>query len=165
MNAEQRIKKTIRLLADKFDHLMVYEKDIMLLKNQVNNIQIRQEDKYGMTISYKLGGKVNKQKLPLERIYDVMLQLLQRQDDHTQIAAKPGVLLTVEEWIKEEGAWARERLENLIRDLNSQAFAYRWLGGNRYQAEYYKGLLIITDDLGWAVSNVIELESIKHEIN
>jgi len=32
------------------------------------------------------------------------------------------------------------------------------LGGNRYVAEYYNGLLIMTDDLCWAKSNVIPIQ-------
>ena len=94
----------------------------------------------------------------IEDVYDIILTLLSRKENLEKFILKKGTLLTTEEWIKEEGKFAEEQLEELKRDLRYEQIEFREVGGNRYVAEYYNGLLIMTDDLYWAKSNVIPIQ-------
>ena len=155
MNKE--IKKHIRILAEKFNHLIEYDKDILVLKNEINNIRIFQEDKYGINVSFNLLDKYKHLKVTTDRIYDVIIELLSRGKNTQDIELNSEMILTIEDWINEEGDFARKQLEKLKKDLKTENIKYRDLGGNRYEAEFYNGILILTDDLCFASSNIIEL--------
>ena len=151
------IKKHIRILAEKFNHLIEYDKDILILKNQQNDIRIWQEDKYGINISFNLKNKSKYLKINTDRIYDIVIELLKRGNNTQNIEINSEMVLTLEDWINEEGDFARKQLEELKKDLKLKDIKYRELGGNRYEAEFYDGILILTDDLCFASSNVIGL--------
>ena len=157
MNKE--VKSNIRKLAEKFNHEIEYHKDIVVLKSEINKIDLWQTDKYGINISYNLNENIyDKLEVKIEDVYDIILTLLSRKENLEKFILKKGTLLTTEEWIKEEGKFAEEQLEELKRDLRYEQIEFRELGGNRYVAEYYNGLLIMTDDLCWAKSNVIPIQ-------
>ncbi len=156
MNRE--LKKHIKILADKFNHKVECQKDVMILKNKINHIKLWEKDKYGINISYNLNeNQSDNLKVETENIYNVILELLNRKEQNEKLKMKTGILITIEEWINEEGEFAREQLEELKRDLQYQQIEFRELGGNRFEVEYYKGILILTDDLCWAKSNVIPI--------
>lgn len=157
MNKE--VKSNIRKLAEKFNHEIEYHKDIVVLKSEINKIDLWQTDKYGINISYNLNENIyDKLEVKIEDVYDIILTLLSRKENLEKFILKKGTLLTTEEWIKVEGKFAEEQLEELKRDLRYEQIEFRELGGNRYVAEYYNGLLIMTDDLCWAKSNVIPIQ-------
>ena len=152
------LKKNIKLLADKFNLVLEYDKDTLLLKNEINKIRIWEKDKHGINISFNLNGNIEEiLKLSTEDIYDILLELFKRKSSEEIIEVKTGILLTVEEWINEEGKFAKKQLEELKRDLQYELIDYRNLGGNRFEAEFFKGVLILMDDLCWAKSNVISI--------
>ena len=155
MNKE--IKKHIRILAEKFNHLIEYDKDILVLKNEINDIRIFQEDKYGINVSFNLLDKYRHLKVTTDRIYDVIIELLRRGKNTQDVELNSEMILTVEDWINEEGDFAKKQLEKLKKDLKTENIKYRDLGGNRYEVEFYNGILILTDDLCFASSNIIEL--------
>ncbi|QCE40948.1 hypothetical protein [Psychroserpens sp. NJDZ02] len=150
------IKKHIRILAEKFNHLIEYDKDILVLKNQMNDIRIWQEDKYDINVSFNLLDKHRHLKVKIDRTYDVLIELLRRQKNQ-DVELNSEMILTIKDWINEEGDFARQQLENLKKDLKTENIKYRELGGNRYEVEFYDGILILTDDLCFASSNVIKL--------
>lgn len=157
MNKE--LKSNIRKLAEKFNHEIEYQKDIVVLKSEINKIDLWQTDKYGINISYNLNENLyDKLEVKIEDVYDIILDLLSRKENVEKLTLKTGTRLTTEEWIKEEGEFAKEQLEELKRDLQYEEIEFRELGGNRYVVEYYNGLLIMTDDLCWAKSNVIPIQ-------
>lgn len=150
------IKRNIKLLAEKYNHLIEYDKNAIILKNSNNDIRIWEEDKHEMNVRYNIDNKnINNLKLDKNHFYDLLIELLTRKKSNLNIEPKDGTLLTLEEWVNEEGDFAKEKLENLKRELKNSKIEYRLLGGNRYVAEYFKGIIIITDDLYWAKSNVI----------
>ena len=154
------LKSHIRKLTEKFNYKIEYRKDILVLQNEINKIELWQTDKYGINVSYNLSSDQDEvEKITVNDVYDVIITLLSRKEQKTKLVPKPGILLTIQEWIKEEGEFAREQLEDLKRDLIiNEQIEHRDLGGNRFLAEYYDGLLILTDDLWWAKSNVIQLK-------
>ena len=157
MNKE--LKSHIRKLAKKFNHEIEYQNDIVVLKSEMNKIELWEPDKNGVNISYNLSdNNFDKLKVEHDGVYDILIDLFRREKG-SKLTLKNGVLLTIEEWIKEEGEFAKEKFEELKKDLHSEQIEFRELGGNRYEAEYYDGLLILKDDLCWAKSNVIPIPS------
>lgn len=152
------LKKHIKNLADKFNHKVEYQKDVMIIKNQINHIKLWKKDKYGINISYNLDeNQSDDLKVDAEYIYDAILELFNRKERSEKLKIKTGILITIEDWINEEGDFAKEKLEELKSDLQYQQIEFRELGGNRFEVEYYNGILILTDDLYWAKSNVIPI--------
>ncbi|MCD8435949.1 hypothetical protein LNJ03_11665 [Tenacibaculum dicentrarchi] len=151
------IKKNIRIIAEKFYHLIEYDKDIIILKNQMNDIRIWQEDKYGINISFNLLDKHRHLKVAIDRIYHVIIELLSRKKNIENVKINYEMILTIEDWINEEGDFGKQQLEKLKKDLKTKNIKYRDLGGNRYEAEFYDGILILNDNLCYASSNIIEL--------
>lgn len=147
-------KKHIKILAERFSQLIEYDRDILILRN---DIRVWQKDKYGYNISFNLLGKHRLLKVSIDGIYNVVIQLLRRENNTQDVELKSEVVLTVEHWVSEEGDFAREQLEKLKKDLKTESIKYRDLGGNRYEAEFYNGILILTDDLCFLSSNIIEL--------
>ena len=156
MNKER--KKHIKILAEKFNHKIEYDRDIMVLKNSFNEIRIWTEDKYGTNISFNKSNDLSEEfKLKTEDFYNVLIEILGRKHIEEKLMIGTGILLTIKEWISEEGEFANEQLEGLKIELNSKQIEYKNLGGNRFFAEYFKGVLILTDDFCWGKSNVISI--------
>tara|TARA_B100000795_G_scaffold116448_1_gene86471 strand:- start:291 stop:761 length:471 start_codon:yes stop_codon:yes gene_type:complete len=152
------LKKNIRILAEKFNHKIEYQNDVVVLKNNINEIKLWETDKYGIYISYNIEDSSSKiLKSNNEIVYDILLDLLNRKEQKERLTMKTGILLSIEDWIKEEGEFAKDKLEELKKDLKYTKIKSRILGGNRYGAEYYNGLLILTDDLCWGKSNVVTI--------
>jgi len=153
----KNIKKHIKILAQKFNHSIEYEKNVLILKNDVNEIKIWEENKYGINISFNLLNKLKQVKITTERIYDFMIELFQRRNSSEDIKLNSEMILTIDDWVNEEGDFAKQQLEKLKNDLKTENIKYRQLGGNRYEAEFYNGIIILTDDLYFAASNIVEL--------
>ena len=155
---KKELKKHIKLLAEKFNHKVEYEKEVMVLQNVVDEIRIWEEDKYGTNVSYNEGKDLKIElKLNSENFYNVFIEILGRKSQEEKLMIGDGILLTIEEWIKEEGDFAKDQIEGLKIDLENEQIEFRKLGGNRFEAEYFKGILILTDDLCWGKSNVISI--------
>lgn len=155
---DRKLKQHIRIIAEKFNHRIELQKDVIVLKNEVNEIKLRETDKHRINISYNINeNQLDILKVETENVYDTVLELLTRNEQEEKPKMKTGILLTIEDWINEEGNSAKEQLEELKRDLRDKQIQFRELGGNRYVAEYYNGILILIDDLCWAKSNVIPI--------
>jgi hypothetical protein len=118
--------------------------------------------KYGFHIHANpdLDGK--RFEIELEDIYDVLITLFSRYKVDPILPNK-GKLLTIKDWTTEEGEQAKKRLKKLAKDLDRSGVVYENLGGNRIEAEYYKGLLILTNDILLCKSNVIEIAAIDFQ--
>lgn len=153
---DQKIKKHIRLLAERSGHNIDYQAESILIRSFLNEVTILQSDKYSFDFQYNTMQGSIKVRAAREDVYDLLLGLLGR-IEAVEVKRKTGPLLTMEEWIKEEGKLAKTELEQLRADLQSQEIHQRRFGGNRIEAEYYDGLIILSDDLCWWRSNVIEI--------
>lgn len=153
-----QVKKNIRIVAEKFCHTIEYFPDCMLISNSCNTVKLSQKNKYKFDLTYNSEKSEIAIKVAIEDIYDVLIDLLRR--THLYIPPrKPGHLLALKDWHNEESHCQRY-FDALISNLKIGPVDYRDLGGNRIEAEYYKGLILLTDDLNWSKSNVIELKTI-----
>ncbi len=155
---DQHIKKHIQRLAEKFEHQLYFEKQVMVLRNEINEIKIWEENKYEMNIHFNENEKsIKKELLKKEHIYDLLIEVLSRKKLGDPILRQKGNLLTLKELIDVEGAFMDHEIKQIIKDRQTKDISYRNLGGNQYLVEYFKGVLILTDDLRWAKSNVISI--------
>lgn len=155
-------KRTIRVLAGKYHHTIGYEKEVLRLEGVVNSIAIEPTHKDLFTVQYNAPLGTESLAVPNDEIYDVLLALLRRKEASV-IGRKAGNLITLDLYRLEEGAIVDQWLTQLKIETNTRGITHKKLGGNRIEAEYYQGLLILTDDLVFYASNVIELSVIELE--
>jgi len=153
---DKTIKKHIRILVEKYNHTIKYHPKHVNISNDINTINIVQNNKYNFDVDYNEIFKTEKVQVPINEIYDILLDLLIRNEAH-KIEPKTGEVLSIEDWVKEEDSYAKSALDKLRSDLKIKPFDHRDLGGNRFELCYYKGLIILTDDLCLYKSNVIEI--------
>ena len=68
----------------------------------------------------------------------------------------PDILIELSEYVRDEQAG--DRIDDLKRKVASDpSVVFAELGGNRWLAEYYHGHLILTDDLCYGATNIVEL--------
>jgi hypothetical protein len=150
-------KKNIRVLAEKYHHSIQYDKEVVRLEAGSNTIEVEPTNKGVLTIRYNALKETEKLEIPSDEVYDVLIELLRRKETAV-IHRKEGDLITLDLYRQEEGTIVDQWLKQLKAEINTKGIAHKQLGGNRIEAEYYKGLLILTDDLVYYLSNVIELE-------
>ena len=156
------IKKNIRLLSQKFNHSIDYHIDCVFIHSSLNRVKISQEKKYGFKVQYNSFLKNISIDIEKEDVYDIILELLKRTELY-ELKEKTGFLLNVKKWINEEANdYGKEIIQGLIKVSKKDLIEYENLGGNRIEAEYYKGLIILNDDLCWDKSNVINLKTINN---
>jgi hypothetical protein len=150
-------QKNIRLLAEKYHHRVGYDKEVILVEGSFNRIRIEKKLKEEMVISYNTTKEVERLEIPQIEIYDILIELLRR-NQPDRVKRKGGSLLTLQVYRQEEGNTFDQWLKELKIEIHTTGSTHKELGGNRILTEYYKGLLILTDDLVYYLSNVIELE-------
>lgn len=156
-----KTKKIIKILAQRYKHSICYEGDKMILKSNINYIEITIA-KNMVKISYNINQGYGNNELDFINVYDFLIKVLTRYDI-TEVNENKGFLIQLNDYIKEEGKMVKKSLSKLISDLKNNKIKYRDLGGNRYEGEYIDGVLLLKDDLGLDKSNIIELK--KSEID
>ena len=155
----QLIKKNIRLLSEKYNHKIEYGTGELFITNKINTLKISPRSKYGFDIEYNTDKGLDTISSNLVDIYDFLIELLRRTELY-ELIPKRGKLLDLNDWIKEEdGNWIGKSLRTLVDKFTKGQIEYEEFGGNRYELEFYKGLLIINDDLCISKSNVIEINN------
>jgi hypothetical protein len=150
---DQLIKKNIRLLTERFNHSIEYSAEDLWIKSDLNSIKISPKHKYGFVVAYNSESNIIQIEIKLADIYDILIQLLRRTQPYG-LKEKTGKLLSIADWITEEGDWVVKELKVLKNNLDQENLEFKEIGGNRFKGEYFKGLLILTDDLCWGRSNV-----------
>jgi hypothetical protein len=150
-------KRHIKLLADKFAYSISYGKDAILLSNSLNQIRITDKDKYNVLISYEIQTGNKSYVANEEDIIDTLYELL-RHEKIEYIQKKNGKLLTLKDYIDEEGSFFENKIKEVIMELNTGANIHKILGGNRIEGEIYKDTLILVDDLMFFKTNMIDLK-------
>lgn len=156
---DHNIKKHIRLLAEKYEHVVNYQANSILLTNSYNEIELYQKDKSQFRIHYNpnLDGKALDVDLP--NVYDVLIDLLRRTQAHPY-KQKTGNLLTLADWFEGEQGFTKQ-LSDLIKKESLTPNDCVYFGGNRFELAYYKGIFILTDDLMSQRSNIFESVNLK----
>ena len=150
------IKKHIRLLAEKFNHSIEYVGNGLTIQNSINFIEISPVSESKSIFTYNVDGEKVKKSIDNSIIYDLLIDCITRTSSDA-LSLKNSTPITIDDWVNEEGVWAIDALNKLKKEIREGTISDKVLGGNRFEVEYYQGLLILTDDLCWGRSNVIEL--------
>jgi len=153
---KNQTKKYLRKLSEKYDHILEFRKDIMVLKNSMNEIEISPSKKDNLIISYNANYRIAQLEITPEFVFDIVISIFERSS--LDAIKENLVLITLDEFYKQEGD--RKFWENIFDQAKiaeeEHEIKYQDIGGNRILVEYYKGLLIFRDDLSGFASNVIE---------
>ncbi len=87
-------------------------------------------------------------------LYDCILQMFNRENISVKPDFKNQVAISLDVWLKEESKDRSLTLKTLADLKTSQTEQFEF-GGNRIEVEFFKGVLILIDDLGWYNANVI----------
>ncbi len=153
-------KRHIKLLADKFAYSITYDNDTITLSNLLNQIRIIDRDKYSVEISYDTMMGKTSYVANEEELIDTLYELFRRYKLES-IQRKNGKLLTLEDFVNEEGLFMKNKIKEVIQELNTGTITNKNLGGNRIEGEIYKDTLILVDDLMYFKTNMIDLIGIK----
>jgi hypothetical protein len=153
------IKRHIKLLAERFDHTIRYDNEKIILFNDKNTIEIEPCDKEKITILYNTHESLE-EVLHVENIfiYDPLIELLKRTSLY-KIEFIRGDLVELKDFVNEESI-AKKSIKSLKEEwkINNEIECMD-LGGNRFEVEYYKGILILIDDLpNCKLANVIDIK-------
>jgi hypothetical protein len=151
-------KNHIKLLAERFDHAVAYGINKIFISNYLNKIEIESEGKEIIKLSYN-NVNINSEILEFEKkyIYDVLIKLFRRHELY-KIEFNPSDLIQLNDFKTEENI-AKKTIQELKNKLKHSEVDKFDLGGNRFEVEYYKGILILRDDLpGCKSANVIDLD-------
>lgn len=152
------LKKHFKILAEFYSHSVDFDKDVMVISSSLNTIRISQLNKNETKVSYRLSSETKETIVRNADSYDVIIKLLTRSEEYLCSFGTDSMhTMTIENFIEEEmksGSTIKD-LKNLILKGSSE---YVDLGGNRFEAVYYKGIIILTDDLLWTKFNVIDFE-------
>ncbi|WP_053989917.1 hypothetical protein [Mangrovimonas sp. TPBH4] len=152
-----KLKEHIKLLAEKYNHKLTYDKFKIIVFSDKNYVEINELNQKSVEITYNYSTGKEKTILKNSDIYDLLIEILTRFELNI-IRSKNCELLNISHFIEEEGKVANKRLAELKSEIKNGQVIYRNLGGNRIEAEYYKGILILKDDLMNYKSNVIEFK-------
>lgn len=152
------LKQNIQLLAELFSHQLTYEKYAIHLNSTLNNITIWAEDKYALLVCFNLENKSQQIKIEHYAIYHVLLELMQRRTDTQNVSLPHHELLSLDKVWSEERYSVQEELKKQRITTGQENMVYHDFSGNRYLVRYFKGILILKDDLCYAMSNVVKLD-------
>ena len=148
---KMKIKNSIKVLAERYNHKVRYEKNCLLLTNNINKIEL-QEQKYSYTVKYN----TDKEFLTIESekalIFDTLIQLFTRYTSYA-ITIQEKELLELKDYLSEEGKRAQKDWDNFTKKQKIAAEDNYIFFGNRIELEYFKGIYILRDDLNLKASN------------
>lgn len=147
------IKKCVRLIAEKFSYSTDYLKEIIIISNQDNRIEIELKGNEQYEISYEYLSKSENITTSIDELFDLLIQLLMFEEKHN-ISLHEGEIITIQNWITDEQISLKE-IEQILSDLKKENVESYQFRGNRIMAEYYKGIIILLDDLGYYKSGII----------
>lgn len=154
----QRFKKRIRILADELNGVMDYGHDGSIgLRFETGYVRFRSTSNEAMACCVDWGEGPRSFRVNKEFCFDIVDRLAAAQLAHTLCEYPMPQLLRIDDFVNEEqGASCLRSLREEI--AANPALVSKELGGNRILVRYYRGVLILRDDLVWGGTNVVEIE-------
>lgn len=154
----QNLKKNIRLLSERYEYKVSYQGKVILINNEKSFIEIFPQSKDDILVKYNFENGINEIKIQDFEIYDLLIKIFQR-EELEKVNLNPGYPLNLDD-LKEEFGDLNKFQEELLSLMKSNV-DYLDVGGNRVLTEFYKNVLILRDDIGYAKSNIINLSNDK----
>ncbi|MCR9154376.1 MAG: hypothetical protein NXI09_09720 [Bacteroidetes bacterium] len=150
-----QLKKHIRILSERFGYVIDYYGSKLKLSNELNDIFVDSPDKYGLVIEFNGLDEVKRVKLKESEVCGFLIELMRRVDLYSK--ARTPLPIDPDLFKQSEGyelSVLLKRIKEKVENEKVESFQY---GGNMFEIEYYKGLVIlmgITEGFG---TGVIEL--------
>lgn len=153
-------KKHIKILADKFNHSIEFSSSSLIIKSNINFIELTETQKNKVNIRYNVtGGEVKLSVTEIDLI-DVVFEILRR-EKLEPVEMKEGELMSLKNYIDEVGKhYVQEKIKKIKFSRTDGTYKNEILNGNRMEAEVYDNLLILTDDLRVCKTNTIDINEI-----
>lgn len=149
------VKRHIKLLAERFEHQVQFDRNAMIISNSSNTIRIEEYKKYDLEITYNINNSTTKtERVPQEEPYDLIIKILTRYE-MGEVKFRLGNPIQIQDWIEEE-RYKSTRIVDLQRWILKEKSDHVILGGNRLEAEYFKGVIILMDDIVLSPCNVVD---------
>lgn len=145
------------MLAERFKHHVRFNGNDMILTNSDNTIRIEEHKKGHLDVTYNVGRSHEKTvRVSHKQVYDLIIKILIRYECH-EVTLNQSAPIQIEDWIEEE---QRNRITiiELKRTIKKENSEHVILGGNRLEAEYYKGIIILIDDIMMQPFNVVDFD-------
>ncbi|KUJ53840.1 hypothetical protein [Chryseobacterium aquaticum] len=152
----QIIKKNIRLLSERYKHEISYFKNVIVIKNEKNFIEIFPQFNDNILFKYNFEKGIDELKIQDFEIYDLLIKIFRR-GELEKVNLNPMHPLNLYDLEEEFGGL--NRFEEKLISLMNLKTSYFDIGGNRVLTELYKDILILRDDIGAAKSNVINISN------
>ena len=149
------IKKNLRLLAERYGYVTCYEKDNLLLKKDDFIIKISSLVKGFINVRYSNKNTSNEIDAASKLIYHIVLRLFDCDKENLIVEWKSQRLLNLELYYEVEN-FSEKEIRLQINELLENGKEYKEFGGNLIFGEYYKGVIILTDDLYFYSWNVVD---------
>jgi hypothetical protein len=155
----QRFKKRVRLLAEQQNSSVEYgHNDSLLVHANSGSATFTPKSYELMTCSIDLGNGPRTFPLPKEYVFDIVDRLGTSHLASTLLDYPKPPILTLQDYINDEhGLPFLKALQQELED--NPALVHKELGGNRILAEYFRGVLVLRDDLVMAATNVAEFSA------
>lgn len=153
---ESIVKRNVRLLAEKYEHSVSYPPQGLKISSTLNELCISPQSKDILLVEYNSSSERETVYVSTQGIYDIVLQILQRRNAHS-VKMKSNHILNIEKWVSDEGKNALKDFNNLKQELKNSNPSNRIMFGNRIEAEYYSGVIILQDVMNEYVSTIINL--------
>ncbi|WP_262149432.1 hypothetical protein [Chryseobacterium foetidum] len=154
----QIIKRNIRLLSERYGHEISYFKNVIVIKNEKNFIEIFSQVKDYIEVKYNFEKGTLEIEIQDFEIYELLIKIFRRKELE-KISLNPMDPLNLNDLEEEFGCLSKFE-EKLISLINSEV-NYSDIGGNRVLTELYQDILILRDDIGASKSNVININNDK----
>lgn len=154
-----RFKKRIRLLAEERNGVVEYDQgDSIRVRCDTRSVTFTSKSFETMACCIDLGDGPRTFPLPKTYVFDIVDRLASSHLASTLRDYPRLPILQIDDYIKDEQGLPF--LLSLQRELSDNpALVHKELGGNRILAEYFRGMMILRDDLIMAATNVIEFGS------
>ena len=152
----QSFKKRVRLLVEKIGGELAYGNDGGLaVRHGSNSASFAPVSVDEMHATINVAGDSVSYQISKNYVFDIVDRLGSTHLASSLLAYEQKPILKLDDYIREEHG--ELFLECLRKQLaNDPSIAHAELGGNRILVEYYSGVLIISDDLLWSATNVVD---------
>ncbi len=151
-----KFKKRARIFSEKLGGVIDYGKnDSLNFQIGDNSVVFTPVSKNEMNCTINLNNGSTSYQISKDYIFDIIEKLCLPHLSETLLKYKNKTILQLSDYINEEnGQKLLDELRQRIVDNPSLETAD--LGGNRIIVEYYRGILVISDDILWCATNVID---------
>lgn len=146
-------------MARKFGSELIYKGRERELWKEGSVLYIRTDHhKKQFILQYTVSLTPYEQPIAPDVLLDKVWYFLKGEYQELMTDTRKGELITLEEYLLSEGENGRKSLEALKKELKVRKISSYRLFGNRIEAEYYDGCLILNDDIRFLKTNVVSFK-------